>query len=251
MKVQKRALTGIKFEKERCESNGWQRLGRSPRIQWDVDGCNIWNKIRNTNANPKKFSIDYDNSILEKYDAITPEGERVEIKAVTLQQLENWTLFAEPFPSVKTWSSIYECISIFGTTKDYSHLNRYNVKKYKRGLKRILKNGPVDGFNKFLDGLYDNASDEIISRIKSKLDGIECYDGYVPIEDIEFRWVVGKGWKGFNRVYLTFRIKNKRTIPFTMDSKLYKLIDGIEDKNSFLEGLIENHFAKVENLELA
>jgi hypothetical protein len=246
MKVQKRALTGIKFEKERCEANGWQRIGKSPRVKWNVAGKNIWDKIRNTGANPREFSIDYDNSILEKYDAITPEGERVEIKANTLQQLENWTLFAEPFPCVKNWEAIYECIDIFGSSKDTSHLSKDNIRKHKRRLKRIIKNGPAEGFNKFLDGLYQNASDEIISRFKSKIDGIECYDGYVPVEDLEFRWVVSKGWKGFNRVYLTFRIKNKRTIPLTINTRLYNLIDGIEDKNAFLEGLIQNHFERVE-----
>ena len=183
---QRRNKTGIDFEYSICESLGWQRSAKSPRIKWSGEGRSNFKKIQSVNFDPTKF-YPIEGSIFHKYDAITPNGDGVEIKKYNMEQLKNWTLYSEPIFKVASENAVNKVVGIFGDGDYELAVNKYN---------------------KFIDGVRLNVGQDILDNISNSNIGIELEDGFISQSNLEYRWVIVKGWMGFNRLSIEFRIKN-------------------------------------------
>lgn len=184
---QSRAVTGVKFEKDICESKGWKHKSASPRINWSGKGRSNWKKMKQVDLDPTKFIPNPEKSRLEKYDAINKDGEKIEIKKYQSEDLKGWHNYSEPIFKIATRSVMKTVINIFGGG-DYD--------------KSVVE------YNKFIDGVIDNIGDEIIRGITSSNIGVQCVDRFIPQSELEYKWEVKKGWKGYNRLTIVFRIKN-------------------------------------------
>lgn len=183
---QSRSKTGIDFEKKICEYNGWIHKSASPRINWSGNGRTNWDKIVQTEFNPAKFIPNIERSIFEKYDAINENGEKVEIKKYNSSKITNWVLFSEPIFKVATRSALKTVINKFGKGDFDTSIKVYNT---------------------FVEGIIPNVGDEILDNITRSNIGIQCEDRFVPQSELEYRWKVKVGWKGYNRLSIEFRIK--------------------------------------------
>jgi hypothetical protein len=57
-----------------------------------------------------------------------------------------------------------------------------------------------------------NTTNGVIQYVQEKMlrsvEGITMVDGYVPMENLEFRTVISENnWKGYHRIQIQFRIK--------------------------------------------
>jgi hypothetical protein len=98
------------------------------------------------------------------------------------KKLSSWTLYSEPYFKVAT----------------RSNLNKIGLKEY----------------NKFVNEFYELNSkngmfDTVIKKMTENSIGIVTLDGFISIENIEFRTTVIKSaWKGYHRITIQFKIKN-------------------------------------------
>jgi hypothetical protein len=189
---QSRNKTGIEFEKLVCETYGWKHASANPRIRWSGQGRSNWDKIKSVNFDPSLFKPDMDKSRFEKYDAINNTGEKVEIKKYTTETLSDWCLYSEPIFKIATRQQMKDIIRIFGDG-DYEQ----SVVKY----------------NKFVEGITEHVGPMIIRRIYGTSIGVQLIDKFIPKCDLEFKWVVIKSWKGYNRLSIYFRIKTTEVLP--------------------------------------
>lgn len=176
--MQKRAKTGIEFERE-LSLNGWYRKSVSPRLKWCGRGRNNFIKIINSNYNPKEFLLLDCN--LCKYDITNNEGEFREVKKYETSKLNQWTLYSEPY--------------------------------FKVADKKQMKFIDVDNYNKFINEFYEyNLStglfDVIVYGMVNCITGIQFIDKFIPKEQIEFRTVVVNGWMGYKRITIQFKLKD-------------------------------------------
>ena len=183
---QSRNKTGFEFEKQICESNGWTRVSTSPKISWTGVGRTNFEKIASLNFNPNKF-VPTSESVYEKYDAITDNNKKVEIKKYKTSKLKNWALYSEPIFKVASRDSLLKVTQLFGD----GNLNK-----------------AIEVYNNFLDGIVKNIGQDILNNITQSNVGVQMIDGFVPQSNLEYRWVVKKGWAGFNRLTIEFRIKS-------------------------------------------
>ena len=183
---QSRSKTGVDFEKTICESKGWSHKSVSPRINWTGKGRSNWGKIKQAEFKPENFTLNIEKSKFDKYDAITENGEKVEIKKYPSSKLNNWTMYSEPIFKVATKSGMNTVIKIFGGG-DFDK--------------------SVEVYNNFVDGIIPNVGLDILEWITKSNIGIQLEDKFVPQDELEYRWKVRKGWKGYNRLSIEFRIK--------------------------------------------
>jgi len=183
---QLRNKTGVDFEKQICESNGWVPKSTKPKIEWVGQGRSNWLKMEQVNFDPTKFIPNIETSKFDKYDAITPKGEKVEIKKYKSEDLYSWTMYSEPIFKVATKSALKTVINKFGNG-DYDK--------------------SVERYNEFLNGVMEHIGEEILNRITKSNIGIQCEDKFIPQSELEYKWVVLKRWKGYNRLSIVFRIK--------------------------------------------
>jgi|688.fasta_scaffold07945_8 hypothetical protein len=183
---QARNKTGVDFEKMICESNGWAHTPKSPRIVWSGVGRTNFDKIASVGFDVTKFTPT-DESILEKYDAITDKGEKVELKKYNSSKLNSWTLYSEPIFKVSNRSTLPIVNRIFG-------------------------NGDVvlavKNYNDFVEKIKDTVGEDILTKISQSNTGVQLEDCFVEQSNLEYRWIVRTGWKGFNRLIIEFRIKD-------------------------------------------
>jgi hypothetical protein len=169
-----------------CESNGWAHTPKSPRIVWSGVGRTNFDKIASVGFDVTKFTPT-DESILEKYDAITDKGEKVELKKYNSSKLNSWTLYSEPIFKVSNRSTLPIVNRIFG-------------------------NGDVvlavKNYNDFVEKIKDTVGEDILTKISQSNTGVQLEDCFVEQSNLEYRWIVRTGWKGFNRLIIEFRIKN-------------------------------------------
>jgi hypothetical protein len=184
--AQSRSKTGVDFEKTICESKGWTHKSASPRINWSGKGRSNWNKMKQVGLDPTKFVPNFEKSTLEKYDAINQNGEKVEIKKYPSSKLNNWTMYSEPVFKVATRSALSTVTKLFGEG-DYET----SVEKY----------------NEFVQGIIPNVGGDILEAITKSNIGIQLEDKFVPQEELEYRWNLRSGWKGYYRLSIEFRIK--------------------------------------------
>jgi len=183
---QSRNKTGVDFEKLICESKGWKHTPASPRIVWSGDGKTTFKKIASIDFDPTKF-YPTTKSVFEKYDAITDKGEKVEIKKYTSTQLKEWSLYSEPIFKVASRESVTSVSNIFGG----GDLNR-----------------AIEKYNNFIDGITTNIGQDFLDNITRSNIGVQLIDDFIPQTNLEYRWVIRKGWMGFNRLSIEFRIKD-------------------------------------------
>ncbi len=183
---QSRSKTGVDFEKSVCESNGWTHKSASPRINWSGKGRSNWDKIKQVEFKPENFVPNFDKSKFEKYDAVKGNGDKVEIKKYPSSKLVNWTMYSEPVFKVATRSALSTVTKLFGEG-DYET----SVEKY----------------NEFVQGIVPNVGRDILEAITKSNIGIQLEDKFVPQEELEYRWNVRSGWKGYYRLSIEFRIK--------------------------------------------
>jgi hypothetical protein len=181
-----RNKTGVKFEKEVCKLYGWQLKTVSPKIKWSGTGKNNFEKIKNYNFNSNLFNP-LQGSVLEKYDAINNFGQKVEIKKYITENIKGkWKLYSEPFFKISTKSQVKSISKYFG-------------------------DGDVDlARNKYNDFLVDfrnkETNNDILKSISDSNIGIQFVDKLVLKKDIDFKIEVNKGWNGFNRLTIFFKI---------------------------------------------
>jgi hypothetical protein len=184
---QSRSKTGVDFEKTICESKGWTHKSASPRINWSGKGRSNWNKIKQAEFKPENFIPNTEKSKFDKYDAITENGEKVEIKKYPSSKLNNWTMYSEPVFKVATRSALGTVTKLFGN-------GDFNLS--------------VEKYNEFVQGIVPNVGQDILDSITKSNIGIQLEDKFVPQEELEYRWNVRSGWKGYYRLSIEFRIKS-------------------------------------------
>ena len=183
---QSRNKTGVEFENSICESKGWQRVSKSPKIKWTGKGRSNFEKIASVNFNPDNF-LPLPNSIFDKYDAITENGERVELKKYKISKLKDWTLYSEPIFKVASREDVSKVTRIFG---------QGSLEK------------AIEVYNQFVSGIVGNIGQDILDKITQSNIGIQLEDGFIPQSKLEYRWIVRKGWANFDRLSIEFRVKN-------------------------------------------
>lgn len=183
---QVRNKTGVDFEKMICETKGWSHTPKSPRIVWSGVGRTNFDKIASVNFDVTKFTPT-DESILEKYDAITDKGEKVELKKYHSSKLKSWVLYSEPIFKVSNRSTLPIVNRIFGNGDS------------------VLA---VKNYNDFVEKIKDTVGEDILNKISQSNAGVQLEDCFVEQSNLEYRWIVRTGWKGFNRLIIEFRIKD-------------------------------------------
>lgn len=186
--AQKRNKTGVQFEKEICESKGWAHKSTRPKIYWSGKGRSNFRKIASVDFDPTKFLPNMEKSEFDKFDAITEKNEKIEIKKYKKDKLSNWVMYSEPIFKVATRSQMKTVVTLFGDGDVEK-----SVKKY----------------NEFVDGIVFNVGEEIINNITKSNIGIQCMDSFISQDEVEYRWNVRSGWKGYNRLSIEFRLKSK------------------------------------------
>ncbi len=184
---QKRSISGIDFEKKICKEKGWDRKSSSPKLKWNGDGRSIVDRLGCFIDNPEGFIPDMEKSIFDKYDSIDKNGVKREIKDYPLSVLLNkWMTYSEP---IRCFKNKKELPKIFRVLGDGDHAT--SVKNY----------------NNIISAVEKNVGDDIISNISKSNIGIQCQDAFIPNEDLEFRWVIKKGWMGYYRLTIDFKVK--------------------------------------------
>ena len=190
MPRQIRSLSGSIFEKEICKTMGFTSKPTSPQIKWSGQGRCNFSKIKNYGFNPLLFRP-LQTSSYNKWDVLTKEGQKIEVKKYHLNQIDNWILYSEPI--IKVAARVVES-----------------------KLTKIFGNGDVhlakQKYNSFLEELFNQLQSEgILEQIKNNITstngGIQFIDGFLTHDQLEFRWDLRSGWNGFDRVYLEFRKK--------------------------------------------
>lgn len=187
--MQTRSLSGSKFEKELCEKFGYISDAKKPKIIWTGQGSNLL-KIKSLGFDSSKFRP-LSNSTFDKWDILTPDGRKREVKKYKISQVNDWTLYSEPIVKVCKKSDL-ELIR----------------KEYGSGDLELGR----QIYNKFINELFDSLiNDNTFNQLKSSLtsmsEGIEFKDGFVQKSNIEFRWIMKKSfWRGFDRIMLQFRV---------------------------------------------
>ena len=177
--MQKRCLTGTIFEKFLCK-DGFIHKSKSPKAKYSGEGKSILSKIKNSNYDPSIVQV-LPGSDFSKYDIINEEtDEKWEAKKYKMESLKKWTLFSEPFFKIATRTQ---------TTK-------ITVRQYNIFVNRFWKFNNKKGF-----------FGDIIKQMTETLSGICVIDGFIPIDDIEFRFVVKYYWMGYKKITLEFRVK--------------------------------------------
>lgn len=181
--MQTRTFTGLNFETKTCKKFNWTQKGRRPRIVWSGDGQTNFHKIKNINFQADLFRP-LKESLYEKYDAISDER-KIEIKKYSVEDTSKWLLYSEPIVKVATRTQLRNMENIFGGDEDFTR------RKY----------------NRFILGVYKNIRNNVILNMINNIHGIQLTDGFVPIDDLEFRWELKRGWRGFFRISVMFRSK--------------------------------------------
>ena len=179
--VQARVKAGKNMEQS-AQTNGWVKQSTKPKLKWRGEGKNNIDKIINSNYDPKKFSI-LENITLNKYDIYNPTtNKKREVKNYNIKEVNKWTLYSEPYFKIST----------------RGQLSKISADKY----------------NEFLHNFYDHANNSgLLKFIQEQMvysnEGIVFIDGFVPLEQLEFRTIiVDKQWKGYDRIQIQFRVRS-------------------------------------------
>jgi hypothetical protein len=178
--MQTRAITGVEFEKE-LETEFWVRKESKPKLIWEVDGKNNFDKIKNVNYDVTKFNLS-DKSVINKWDFVSTIDDRVtfEVKRYKLSKFNKWVMYSEPFFKVA---------------------DRQTAKVVDR-----------DKYNRFVYDFFEKRKDiinKVLNEIGNGNSGIRCLDGFIPQDKLEYRAEILKGWDGFKRITVMCKLKDK------------------------------------------
>jgi hypothetical protein len=180
-----RNKTGVKFEKEVCKLYGWEHKTSSPKINWNGSGRNNFQKIKNFNFDASLFNPLVESN-LEKYDALDQNGQKIEIKKYNSNDLiGKWTLYSEPFFKVGTKKQLKPVVNFLGDGDIELARKRYNS---------------------FLVDMSNKDNSYILNSISNSNIGIQFIDKFFSKDNIEFKIDIGKGWNGFHRLTIFFKI---------------------------------------------
>ena len=148
-------------------------------------------KIKSQNFNPTNFRPLPDSNF-NKWDAVTPEGKRIELKKYSIKEARDWQLYCEPIIKVSKHSETELIAKEYGDGDHHKGRDRYN-----------------DFLNKLFESMSkDQSLENVQFEIVSKSEGIEFKDGFVDKSNLEFRWTLKANfWRGYDRVMLEFRVK--------------------------------------------
>lgn len=185
--IQNRSITGIRFEKEICEKLGWKQISKSPKIVWTGSGRTNFDKMINHFNNGTDMLIDETKSNFDKYDAIDENYNKIEVKKYDSNNCLDWILYSEPLIKIATNGQITKITKLFGNGDFELARTRYN---------QIIKK------------IFDNNKDIVLKYIKNSNIGIRFNDKFVSNQNLEFRIVLIKSWKGFYRATIQFKLKS-------------------------------------------
>jgi hypothetical protein len=178
--MQTRAITGVDFERE-IESEQWIRKEVKPKMIWEGEGNNVFDKIKNVNYDVHKFNLS-DKSVFNKWDFVFHSDETLafEVKRYRVRQFNKWLMYSEPF--------------------------------FKVSSKKNAEVVDVEIYNKFVNDFYTHRQD-IINRVLSQIgngsSGIRCLDGFITQDKLEYKVEVVKGWGGYNRITIFCKVKDE------------------------------------------
>jgi hypothetical protein len=193
--VQRRAVTGYKFEKEVCFVKGWKQDSKSPKFFWEGSGKSWVEKLKSLNFNVEAFRINLKKSKFDKWDA-TDGDDNYEIKKYDTRKLKGYILYSEPIikiaPSRSKWKKGNPQYDVFPIPKKY---------------------------NQFINDLMNSSwwkkdSERILNKIINSSKGIQFKDRFIEKNDIEFSWKLNTGkegiapiFEGYYRLSIVFRLK--------------------------------------------
>jgi hypothetical protein len=99
------------------------------------------------------------------------------------------------------------------TMEDAQYWRLYSEPYFKVATRKQLDVIPVDTYNQFVEDFYKmNTTNGVLDYVQEKMlrgvEGVTLVDGYVPMENLEFRTVVSENnWQGYNRIQIQFRLK--------------------------------------------
>lgn len=178
--MQRRAITGIDFEKE-IQNKGWVKNTKSPRLKWKVSGKSFLDKLKTINYDPSLLILD-EGSSFNKYDVYDPiENIFCEVKKYKKEYFQNWVLYSEPYFKIASKSS----------------RKKISTEKYNNFVNKFYSlNSKTNFFN------------DIINKMNSTTKGVLTLDGLILIKDLEFRTiVVENSWGGYYRITIQCRLK--------------------------------------------
>jgi hypothetical protein len=187
MSVQSRVKAGNDFEKLICEKFGWEHKSTCPKIIWSGVGRSNFDKIESVNFDSDKFRPTTE-SVYHKWDAVKPNGDKVEIKSYLLSKLRDWNLYSEPMFKVADRKTLSKVVRIFGGGNKELSVRNYNL-----FVERLSRSGICE---------------DILKRITESNIGIQLIDGFVNQSDLEYRWNLVPNWEGYLRLTIQFKIKN-------------------------------------------
>jgi len=181
--TQSRVRLGELFENS-FKGGDWDIVRMSPKIYWSGKGRDNLIKIRSLEFNEKDF-YPLERSTWEKYDLKNNvDGRKREAKKYKIGRLTKWTLYSEPY--------------------------------FKVSNRRQLPKMDKEVYNEFLFRFYnlhqsDGLFDEVLKKMINSCEGIQFEDGFVPMENIEFRTILSTTeWAGYNRIQIQFKLKTSR-----------------------------------------
>jgi len=181
---QRRNKTGVDFEKMICETKGWEHHPKSPKIVWSGNGKTNFEKIVSVGFDATNFKPTVGSSF-EKFDAINTNGEKVELKKYKSYKAKNWTAYSEPIFKVASRDAVDVVTKLFGQ-------GDYELAK--------------TNYNKFVLELFNHIGQDLLDNITRSNIGIQLEDDFIPQSKLEYRWIIKKSWKGFDRLSIEFRI---------------------------------------------
>jgi len=111
----------------------------------------------------------------------------VELKKYKISKLKDWTLYSEPIFKVASHGDVSKVARIFG---------QGSLEK------------AIEVYNQFVSRIVKNIGQDILDKITQSNIGIQLEDGFIPQSNLEYRWVIRKGWANFDRLSIEFRVKN-------------------------------------------
>jgi len=193
--VQKRAISGFKFEKEICIKKGWRNDSKSPSLYWEGNGKSWIEKLKNVNFNVEAFRVNLNKSKFNKWDA-TDGGSNYEIKKYDTEKIQGkYILYSEPIikiaPSRSGWKKGNTQYDVFPSPEKY---------------------------NEFINDLMHSTwwkkdSEKILNKIVNSSKGIQFKDRFIEKNDIEFSWKLNTGkeriapiFEGYHRLSIVFKL---------------------------------------------
>lgn len=193
--VQRRAISGFKFEKEICIKKGWRSDSKSPSLYWEGNGKSWIEKLKNLNFNVEDFRVNLNKSKFNKWDA-TDGGINYEIKKYDTEKIQGkYILYSEPIIKIAPSRS-----------------------KWKKGNTQYDVFPSPEKYNQFINDLMNSTwwkkdSEKILTKIINSSKGIQFIDRFIEKNNIEFSWKLNTGkegiapiFEGYHRLSIVFKL---------------------------------------------